>query len=101
MLLIHARALAHTEIYRCSEPSVKYHKAAVVADETGDDWEPIQSPPSSDVSVPQVVGLSTATAESIGEAEDLTNGYDCGCAGVPVTPPSPSVPKGGVDAVEP
>lgn len=43
MILIHARALAHTAIRRVSQPETTYLKAAPVpeADEAAEDWEPV------------------------------------------------------------
>jgi hypothetical protein len=45
MELAHARARAHTSIYRSSNPGTLYAKAAVVPDETAEDWEPLTGDP--------------------------------------------------------
>lgn len=45
MLLAHARARAHTLIYRSSAPDVTFHKTAVVTNADAEDWEPIQTDP--------------------------------------------------------
>lgn len=76
MLLAHARALAHTEIYRLGEPLVKYHKADAVPDELAEDWEPIQSPPTTDAPAPQAMVAAVPPAT---EEEDAAVPYDCGC----------------------
>ena len=80
MLLSHARALAHTEIYRGSNPLVTYHKDAVVPDEMADDWEPNQSPPTEE-SAPQPVA---AAVSAVMEEESVP--YDCGCGTVATAP---------------
>ena len=45
MILVHARALSHTLIYRSSDPLTTYPKAADVPNSDADDWEPIQTNP--------------------------------------------------------
>ena len=65
MLLSHARARAHTFIFRASDPSTTYPKAADVPDADAEDWEPITLPPPAESFV--------ATAE------------DCGCPGTTPT----------------
>lgn len=45
MLLSHARALAHTFVFQGSQPSITFHKNAVIVDSGAEDWEPIQSDP--------------------------------------------------------
>jgi len=45
MLLNHARARAHTLIYRSSEPDTTYLKSADVPEPDAEDWEPITTDP--------------------------------------------------------
>lgn len=70
MLLEHARARAHTSIYRSSNPDTLYAKAAVVPDETAEDWEPLIGDPNYSPPLPaEDCGCGTTSEEDDDESD--------------------------------
>ena len=79
MLLSHARAMAHTLIFRSSDPTTTYHKAAVVPEPDAEDWEPIQTDPNPQPAAPpEDCGCGPTTLEQDEDTDDSRRGSEGG-----------------------
>jgi hypothetical protein len=71
MLLMHARARAHTSIYQISNPGAVYAKADTVTDPDAEDWEPLAYeavPPSALIDAAADCGCGTTPSEGNDES---------------------------------
>lgn len=68
MILCHARAMAHSAIYRTSNQSAVYPKTADVPDADAEDWEPVPQ-----VYAPPVVTEDCGCGDTTEEEPDVTD----------------------------
>tara|TARA_R110000868_G_scaffold101592_2_gene279599 strand:- start:389 stop:640 length:252 start_codon:yes stop_codon:yes gene_type:complete len=74
MILCHARALAHTSIYRTSNPDVQYPKLAEVSaeDAVAEDWECAAPPEPTPPAPVEDCGCGPVAMPQIGDAIPTT-----------------------------
>ncbi len=72
MVLCHARALAHTSIYRASNPLAVYPKAGDVPpeDAAAEDWECVPPPPPEPTEAVEDCGCGQSVVEGEQDAGD-------------------------------